>query len=108
MQSPVAALPSGKQLYDSLMGDIEPELVSSVIPALAARYAGETPDAHTSRMERYKRAFEEYDRRCAEYLRGLRSDVATFRKQSRKAVEGRQRSAEQAALQTLEDSIFSS
>ncbi len=51
------------ELYDHLMAEIEPELMSFSIPCLADYYKDETPEEKSEREERYARAFDELIRR---------------------------------------------
>lgn len=60
-------------LYDMLMAEIEPELCSAELPALEERYAGETPEEHDERMNRYELAYAVFD----EAVKLLDDDVST-------------------------------
>jgi hypothetical protein len=52
---------SGRWLYDFLMEGIEPDLLLEET-VLNARYKDESPIDHDARMERYEKAFAEFDR----------------------------------------------
>lgn len=52
---------SGLWLYKYIMREIEPDLVENP-EFLDARYRGESPIDHDARMERYQKAFAEFDR----------------------------------------------
>lgn len=60
-------------LYDMLMAEIEPELCSMELPLLEERYAGETPEEHEERMNRYELAYAVFD----EAVKVLDDDVVT-------------------------------
>ena len=48
---------SAEQVYDVIMGQIEPDLVSDAIASLDEKYKDELPDDRQARMERYSLAF---------------------------------------------------
>lgn len=48
-------------VYDTLMETIEPDLMSTNIQTLDEKYAHETPEKRTKRMERYVASFEIFD-----------------------------------------------
>lgn len=56
--------PTARQIYDRLMREIEPELVSDIVPTLAQTYAKETRAQRLQRLDRYRRAMEIYRRRA--------------------------------------------
>lgn len=51
------------ELYDLLMADIEPDLVTSTIPTLEEKYRGESPEDAKKRAERYAKAFVTFEER---------------------------------------------
>ena len=79
-------------LYDLLMGEIEPDLMSAVIPKLAKLYAGETPGEARARAERYARAFATFDERLETVLTFWRKGL---RRMQAQAVPGTARSGEE-------------
>lgn len=101
------ALPTGREIYDTLMGAIEPDLLIAHVDGLEQRYARETVDDYGKRMERYRKAFDEYDRQYAEYMSALSQQVTTYRKVSRKALEEETRAEEAAHMSSLEHSMHS-
>src|SRR3989344_2093093 len=52
----------GQWLYDFLMKGIEPDLVTENLETIDAKYPHESAIDHDARMERYDRAFDEFDR----------------------------------------------
>ncbi len=108
IQSPQApVLPEGDEFYDALMAQIEPELVSSQLPLLEARYAGESEELKIARQQRYDAAFAEFDRRSAEEMSTLEHGVQTFKSDSLKQAEAASRQQESADISNLESSILS-
>ena len=88
------------------MSQIEPELVSSQLPLLDARYAGETDEQKAVRQARYDAAFEEFDRRAAEEMAGLENDVHAYKVTSMREAEAASREQEMADMSLLESSIL--
>ncbi len=99
-------LPDGEGFYDAIMSLIEPELISTQLPLLEARYAGETPEQQEARQARYEAAFAEFDSRAAEEIAKLEHDVHDYRTASQKEMEEANRQQESADILTLESSIL--
>ncbi len=57
-----------KYIYDLLMADIEPELVTANMPYLDTAYEGETEDQKEIRLERYRMAFEVFTERYEQLM----------------------------------------
>ena len=55
-------------LFDLLMGQVEPDLVSTEVDTLDARYANETPEDRKLRGERYAEALRIVDAQMSEIL----------------------------------------
>lgn len=97
---------TGEEFYDSVMSQIEPELVSSQLPLLDARYAGESDEQKAVRQARYDKAFEEFDRRAAEEMAGLEHEVHEYKVTTMREAEAASRAQEATDLTTLESSIL--
>lgn len=100
--SDVVQLPTGAEIYDGLMADIEPDLVSAAIPLIDAKYAGETPEQTAERLARYKAAYEEYERRFNEWADEMEVLVNAYRKDALKLEEQDSKEQESAELGNLE------
>lgn len=106
MSTPIApVLPSGRQIYDTIMGGIEPELVSSTIDELNERYKDEPPAQKAERKARYEAAFAEYDVRYKAYIHQLGEQVHEYRRASLRSTEERDRRQEDDVLHSLEESF---
>ncbi len=79
--------PSGQELYDALMGQIEPELVSSELPNMGQRYTTETPEETAKRASRYGQAFLKYQKSYEGFRKMKDEEIVTYRKASFTAVE---------------------
>ncbi len=98
-------VPSGTDLYDALMFGIEPDLVTVRLPLLEQKYRGESPEEHAARMERYQRAYEEYDRKALEWMAKFRMLVTAYRKEALSRAESREQSKEATLLADIESQL---
>ena len=97
-------IPSGKEIYDAIMGQIEPELVSTVIPTLPEKYKNETEEEKQKRCDRYNKAFEDCYKRYALFIADLTQQVHRYQKQAMRSAEEWNRSQE---LVTMDDLLAS-
>lgn len=97
----------GQQIYDEIMGQIEPELLSTVLPTLKEKYKDETPQQAQERNARYDAAFAEYDKRYAQYMVDLSTKVHALQRTVRADEEKDVKTAEAQELSSLESSISS-
>jgi len=96
------AIPSGKEIYDGIMGKIDPELLFDNLPKLKEQYAEETPEQKKRRAARYNKAFAEYDKQFAAYMAELHGKVTQFRKQAIVELEFRDRKDDDNKMQEIE------
>lgn len=80
-------IPSTIELYDLLMRDIEPDLMSLSVPILAAKYRKETVEEAAMRAKRYAKAFQEYDRHLEAYIGDLDASIRKFGKEAAASME---------------------
>ena len=93
---------AGSEVYDRIMGGIEPELTNAQMPLLAEKYQDETPEQATARAQRYQKAFEEYDRQYAAYLENMDAQVRSFEKGLIDSVEQDDRGGDQSSITGIE------
>ena len=98
-------IPGGEDVYNQIMSQIEPELVTTVLPALPAKYANETQEERDARMERYKKAFIAYEKAHKEFLMSQESTVRVYKKGVMSAVEKRAGGNDEDAVSNLEAMI---
>ena len=98
---------SGEEVYDSIMGEIEPELLSKNIILLEEKYKEETPDQKKARGERYGKAFAEYEKHYQKYLADSSSTLQRFKGQALKSVEDADRKQDAMGVQSLEAQMSS-
>ena len=101
-------VPDGDEIYDTLMGKIEPELLSYNIPYLREAIEGDTPEERRERGERYVKAYEEYDRQFAEYQKELKNQFLSYKKNSLSALEGHMKIVDNEQIAELETAISAS
>lgn len=69
-----------EQIYNLLMGSVEPELTTDVLPHLVDLYANETAEDNKKRMERYEWAFTEFDRKFESFMALWKDYISQFQK----------------------------
>ncbi len=74
------SVPTGQELFDALMGHIEPELTSRNAGTLDRIYKDETPAQRQARMRRYDRALRLYDKAYDDYMATLDKQVGRYRR----------------------------
>jgi hypothetical protein len=100
-------IPSGDDLYNTLMGRIEPDLTTDQLPLLDQKYKGESAEEAKVRAERYEKAFAEYDKQLAEYLAELQGKVREYQLSACRSVEHDDREKEERQLSALESTMDS-
>jgi hypothetical protein len=95
-------IPSTIELYDLLMKDIEPELMSRSVPSLATKYRRETKEEATIRAARYAKAFQEYERRLEAYIGELNASIRKFGRDAALSFEALERSMTNTSLDSPE------
>lgn len=100
-------LPTAEEFFDRVMGEIEPELTSTGIETLDAKYQNETPEDAAARAEHYEEAFAEYERRLAAYVAEQHAEVTHYRHAALQSMEHESQAEDSAKLADLESSISS-
>lgn len=106
-QAVTGVIPTGEEIYDMIMSKIEVELTTSQLPLLKEKYKDETPEQAAARAARYQKAFEEYDRQYAEYVRTEEEALAAFHRSVTGTLQAVTQQEDAQALTQLE-STFSS
>ncbi len=96
---------SGTELYDSIMKDIEPELLSDNLPLLKEKYANETPEERAARAARYSVAYAEYDKRFMKNCEDWNAQLHTYKRDALHQTEHKLKSKEAAELESIESSL---
>ena len=101
-------IPTGDELYDQLMQNIEPELTTGQLPLLDERYKTETPEDSKQRAQRYQRAFTEYDKQLQAYMGDLQARLHAHQRIAMASAERGAKAEEEEALSAIESSIAGS
>lgn len=95
------------EIFDAIMGDIEPELTSAQIGTLKEKYKDETEAEKKMRGERYIKAYAEFDKRYAEVHAKLQGKARSFHLEAMRSVESKDKKEEAANLESIESSLTS-
>ncbi len=79
--------PSGRVIYDAIMGKIEPELVSQNLFKLDELSSRGTKKERSARKRRYVNALRKYRDEYEKYLSSLRQAVRRFERDARRFAE---------------------
>lgn len=95
----------GDEVYDRIMGEIEPELISTSLPTLDQKYKNETPAEGAARQEKYKKAFEEYDKRYQEFCQTRDTNLHSYQRKAMASLEKDAQTEENNKLDDIESAI---
>ena len=99
------AIPNAQTVYDTLMAAIEPDLVTDQLPLLKKKYAGESDEEKVLRKERYKKAFQEYDKQFSVASDRLFEQIRQYKKEQIDAAENQAQKDNETILHDLESAI---
>lgn len=88
-----------EQVYNRLMLDIEPELITNVLPYLDVMYANEPPHLTRERAKRYVKAIETFQKRFEKFAMDLRELLERLKEE---ALEKLAEKEERERTQTLD------
>ena len=95
------ALPTGEDIYNAIMGQIEPDLVTTSGVSTDAPKPAESDADFTARMERYRKAFGIYEKCFEAYVANLREESRKSRLATRLATEQKLHDEEEAVAEKL-------
>ncbi len=98
-------IPTGEEIYNQIMSEIEPDLVNQTEESLEKKYADESKGEKSARMQRYQEAMKEYDKRYEKFVADLTSEVNTYQKQEIASLERKNSAEEKEQLSYLESAI---
>ena len=90
-----------EQVYDMIMGDIEPDLLLANIPLLDETYQGETPEEHESRLQRYAVSYKKFDLEMAKFMTDVNGNVRATQRAALREKEDQAKTEEQNALTSI-------
>jgi hypothetical protein len=91
------------ELYDSIMKDIEPDLVTSNLRKLEEQYKDESAEEKTIRMLRYDAANEEFNERLDLHVAEIKESARTKRRNALKEKEIADQEREEKLLMNMEN-----
>lgn len=94
-----------RDLYDTLMIEIEPDLLLENLSTLDAKYEGETPEQKAERMKRYEAAYAKFDAEFAKFMNDVNEEVRVSRRTALQAKEAAAKQSDQPLLSSLEESF---
>jgi hypothetical protein len=100
-------IPSGDEIYDSIMGKIEPELTTAELPKLAAKYKGESRAEADVRKNRYNAAFATYYKEFRKFTMELRKKVQNYHRTVIRFLEEWMQKVEEEHLTSIDKAIKS-
>jgi protoporphyrinogen oxidase len=103
-----ALIPTGNDIYNAIMAQIEPELLSENLASLEQKYTGESSEERAARMERYKYAFVQYDEAYSAWMHNVQVAVQAKRADALHKAEVKVGAKDQAVLSRLEEEFLSS
>ncbi len=92
---------TGEQIYNAIMGEIEPDLVTTSGVSTDVRRRGESKAKWNARMERYRKAFALYEKCFTAYVAHLRDASKKSRAATRIATERKFHDEEEATANKL-------
>lgn len=94
-----------EEVYDMIMGEIEPDLLLKNIPLLDQTYAGETSEQHDARMHRYSVAYKKFDLAMAKFMTDIDGKVRASQREALRAKEAEAKQEESNALNSITSAI---
>jgi len=99
------SIPSGQEVYDSIMREIEPDLTFDAVMKLETKYANESAADKKARMERYKKAFVTYQERYKAFQQKQQSDIRLVGRSMQKNVESKSSEMDNSDIQDIESAM---
>lgn len=96
------SFPTAEELYDTIMQQVEPELMRANLPTLDDPYQGESDVERKKRYERYSEAFAEFEKRKDTYMTKRREDLDEYYKNRMEQIEAASQKKDAAVLARLE------
>lgn len=96
---------TGDELYTMIMSSIEPDLLLSNMSQVVLDMENDTNEIKTDRIERYNRAFAEYDRRLAEHKHHWDESYSVYRHASMESLTGFITAADKDHLTNIEQQL---
>lgn len=96
---------SGTDLYDTIMGKIEPDLLSHNLERTKNYVLTAGLEERKEMAARYEAAFAEYDRQFAAYEKSWEKRFHTYKSQSMQSLEKKMKGGEKDMISSIEKNI---
>ncbi len=97
-----------RDFYNTFMQAVEPDLMTTALDSLEAKYAGETPEQRTQRAHRYNHAYNLFMTAYTHSVQQWQSDIDFYRKQAVTQAAKQQEATDRAAADDIADSLAKS
>lgn len=94
-----------REFYNAFMRAVEPDLQTTELDKLDAKYAGETPAQRTQRAHRYNHAYNLFMTAHTFAVQMWQSDIEFYRKKGAAEATKTQEATDRAAADSLVDSL---
>ena len=94
-------LQTGEQIYNTIMVQIEPDLLTTSTVKVDSPETGESDGQYAARMERYRKAFATYERCFEAYVAYLRDESRRTRLDARVSAESKSNAEEKIKAEEL-------
>lgn len=97
-----------EDLYNILMGAIEPDLTTVMIPILEEMYLGETEDEYRTRMARYADAIDRFKERATKFSDDFQQAIHAIGDNALDLAKQMQQESDDKKIHTTEQSLENS
>lgn len=94
-------LPTGEEIYNAIMAQIEPDLVTTSGVTTDAPIDGESPVQFSARLEKYRKAFALYEKCFNAFVAHLQEESKKSRLATRLATEQKLHDEEETTAEKL-------
>ena len=89
--------------YNEIMRHIEPDLLTTVIPTHAKKYAKESPEQSLERMKAYDIAFAVFDKAATDVAQEYKAGVQKMREEAKTKVKSEERKEQMQSKEQLKN-----
>lgn len=94
-----------EDIYNLIMGRIEPDLTTEMLPLLDDLYIHETPEQRAVRAEWYNKVFAKFDSEYTRFMDKLKDYYMGMQRHVKSSVRSIKENAEKESTRAIEDSL---
>lgn len=94
-----------RDLYNTIMADIEPDLLLENLANLNAKYEGESEATKAARLKRYEEAYAKFDIEFQKFMNDVDEQVRFTRRAALREKEQAAQQSDQPLLSSLEEAF---